>query len=97
MTFAVLVTGAFHLDGLGDVSDAFAGGATVERRMEILKDSRLGTYGVAAVALALVLQVTSLAWLDAAQGWAVLVVAHSLGRSAGSRAMSSEPSSRSSR
>ena len=91
MTFAVLVTGAFHLDGLGDVSDAFAGGATVERRMEILKDSRLGTYGVAAVALALVLQVTSLAWLDAAQGWAVLVVAHSLGRSAGSRAMSSEP------
>ncbi len=81
VTFAVLLTGAFHLDGLGDVADALAGGSTPERRLEIMKDSRLGTYGVAALVLALVLQVTSLASLGAAQGWAALVVAHSVGRS----------------
>lgn len=45
----LLVTGAFHEDGLGDVADAFGGGWTVEQRLEILKDSRQGTYGVAAI------------------------------------------------
>lgn len=45
----LLITGAFHEDGLGDIADAFGGGWTTERRLEILKDSRQGSYGVAAL------------------------------------------------
>ena len=40
-----MVTGAFHEDGLADVSDGFGGGITREERLEIMKDSRIGTYG----------------------------------------------------
>ena len=39
VTAGLLVTGAFHEDGLGDIADAFGGGYTVERRLEIMKDS----------------------------------------------------------
>jgi adenosylcobinamide-GDP ribazoletransferase len=45
----VVITGALHLDGLGDVADAFGGGKTKERILEILKDSRHGTFGVSAI------------------------------------------------
>lgn len=39
------ITGAFHEDGLADVADGFGGGHTREDRLEIMKDSRIGTYG----------------------------------------------------
>jgi adenosylcobinamide-GDP ribazoletransferase len=45
----VLVTGAFHEDGLADVFDAFGGGWTKEKILEIMKDSRIGAYGVIAL------------------------------------------------
>ena len=45
----VVLTGAFHEDGLADVADA-CGGSTRERRFEIMHDSRLGTFGVSALA-----------------------------------------------
>jgi adenosylcobinamide-GDP ribazoletransferase len=45
----ILVTGAFHEDGLADVFDAFGGGWTKEKILEIMKDSRIGTYGVIAL------------------------------------------------
>jgi adenosylcobinamide-GDP ribazoletransferase len=60
---AVLVTGAFHEDGLADTFDGLGGGWTSERRLEIMKDSRIGTYGGAALLLALILRVTALAAL----------------------------------
>ena len=60
VTIGLLITGAFHEDGLGDVADAFGGGWTVERRLEILKDSRHGTYGVAAICASIVLRIISL-------------------------------------
>src|SRR4028118_1536958 len=41
----ILTTGAFHEDGFADVCDAFGGGWTKEKILEIMKDSRLGTYG----------------------------------------------------
>ncbi|HEX2532532.1 MAG TPA: adenosylcobinamide-GDP ribazoletransferase [Chitinophagaceae bacterium] len=44
---SVLTTGAFHEDGFADVCDAFGGGWTKEKILTIMKDSRLGTYGVA--------------------------------------------------
>ena len=56
----VLITGAFHEDGLADTADAFGGGWTVERRLEILKDSRHGTYGVAAISSSIVLRIVAL-------------------------------------
>ena len=57
----LLVTGAFHEDGLADVADAFGGGTTRERRFEILKDPRHGTYGVAALCSSVVLRVVGAA------------------------------------
>ncbi len=48
MLFGLWLTGAMHEDGLADIADAM-GGMTVERRREILKDSRLGSFGVLAL------------------------------------------------
>jgi adenosylcobinamide-GDP ribazoletransferase len=42
----VLVTGGFHEDGLADTADGLGGGQAPARRLEIMKDSRVGTYGV---------------------------------------------------
>ena len=47
----VLVTGALHEDGLADVADGFGGGRTREHRLEIMRDSRIGTYGTIALCL----------------------------------------------
>ncbi len=47
----VLFTGAFHEDGLGDFFDGFGGGRTRERTLEIMKDSRTGSYGVVGLVL----------------------------------------------
>lgn len=60
-----LVIGAFHEDGLADTFDSFGGGATRERRLEIMKDSRIGTFGGAALILGLGLRVLLLAEIAA--------------------------------
>ncbi len=80
VSFGIAITGAFHLDGLADSADAFAGGTTVERRFEILKDSRLGTYGTSALVLVLFLEVAALATLAPRTGLIALVTAHGIGR-----------------
>jgi len=49
----ILTTGAFHEDGFADTCDAFGGGWTKEKILAIMKDSRLGTYGVAGLVLML--------------------------------------------
>jgi len=59
----LLVTGALHEDGLADVADGFGGGATRERKLEIMRDSRIGAYGGAALTLGLLLRVVALAAL----------------------------------
>ncbi|MCP8884214.1 adenosylcobinamide-GDP ribazoletransferase [Devosia sp. XJ19-1] len=56
----VVVGGGMMEDSLADAADGLFGGATRERRLEILKDSRHGTYGVAALCLFLVLRVTAI-------------------------------------
>ena len=56
----VAAVGAMPEDALADSMDGLFGGATIERRLEIMKDSRHGTYGVAALCLYLVLRVTAL-------------------------------------
>ncbi len=50
--FGVLLTGAFHEDGLADTADGLGGGLTRERALEIMKDSRIGTYGGIALVIA---------------------------------------------
>lgn len=88
----LLVTGAFHEDGLADVADAFGGGWTVERRLEILKDSRHGTYGVAALTTSIVVRVAAAASIVApAASFAAFVAAHCLGRAAAVVAMRLAP------
>ncbi|MGH9271423.1 MAG: adenosylcobinamide-GDP ribazoletransferase, partial [Ilumatobacteraceae bacterium] len=78
----VLVTGAFHEDGLADLADAVAGGTTPERRLEILKDPRHGTYGVAALCGSIVLRVVIVGSLPATVALAGLISAHALARGA---------------
>lgn len=81
ITIGLLITGAFHEDGLGDVADAFGGGWTVERRLEILKDSRHGTYGVAAMCASIVVRIVALGSLPGpATMFAAAVAAHTMGR-----------------
>lgn len=62
----VVTTGALHEDGLADCADGFWGGATKARRLEIMQDSRIGTYGVLALVLAVLGKVALLAELLAA-------------------------------
>ena len=50
--FSILLTGALHEDGLADVADGFGGGANRDAKLEIMRDSRVGTYGVLALILA---------------------------------------------
>ncbi|WDR06363.1 adenosylcobinamide-GDP ribazoletransferase [Devosia rhodophyticola] len=57
---AVLVGGAMSEDAIADSADGLFGGATAARRLEIMKDSRHGTYGVAALCLFLVLRIAAL-------------------------------------
>ena len=59
----VILSGALHEDGLADVVDGFGGGATRERKLEIMRDSRIGAYGAAALALSLLLRVAALSGL----------------------------------
>jgi len=64
----VVATGAMHEDGLADVADGFGGGVTVERKLEIMKDARLGTYGAAALILSLAARISLLGELVHAIG-----------------------------
>lgn len=75
-----LVTGAFHEDGLADTVDGLWGGWSQERRLEIMRDSRIGTYGTLAVVLSSLLLVTTLASLPMAYAGRGLVVAHLVSR-----------------
>ncbi len=80
---SVWLTGAFHEDGLADTADALGGSASRERALEIMKDSRIGSYGAIALALALGLKVALLALLaqrGVAAAAAALLTGHVLSR-----------------
>ena len=81
VALGLLITGAFHEDGLGDVADAFGGGWTIERRLEILKDSRHGTYGVTAICASIVVRIVSLGALPGPLDmFTAAVAAHTMAR-----------------
>ena len=76
----LVVTGCLHEDGLADVADSF-GAATRERKLEIMRDSRVGTYGACALAMSLLLRSAALATIaDPARAAAVLVATHMAAR-----------------
>ncbi|MBM3652224.1 MAG: adenosylcobinamide-GDP ribazoletransferase, partial [Alphaproteobacteria bacterium] len=82
----VLATGALHEDGLADVADGFGGGATREAKLAIMRDSRIGTYGVLALCFSILLRVAALASIlerSVALAASALVFAGALSRVAG--------------
>jgi adenosylcobinamide-GDP ribazoletransferase len=80
MIAGVLTTGAFHEDGFADVCDAFGGGWTKQKILDIMKDSRIGAYGAIGMILILLLKYTSLSAIPFSQMWMVLLAAHSFSR-----------------
>jgi adenosylcobinamide-GDP ribazoletransferase len=78
----ILITGAFHEDGLADAADGLGGGQTPERRLEIMKDSRVGTFGVLALGLAVALKVAALGQTPVTLVVFALIAAHAGGRGA---------------
>ncbi|MDR7094294.1 adenosylcobinamide-GDP ribazoletransferase [Hydrogenophaga laconesensis] len=70
--FSVMLTGAFHEDGLADLADGLGGSAQRERALEIMKDSRIGSYGAIALVLVLLAKIGLLVLL--AQGGGRLAV-----------------------
>ncbi len=71
----VIATGALHEDGLADVADGFGGGHDRDRKLEIMRDSRIGTFGAASVVLSLLLRWAAIsAFATAIGGLAAVVV-----------------------
>lgn len=76
----ILLTGGLHLDGLADCCDGMLVAATPERRLEIMKDSRLGTFGVTGLVLHLLLKIAFLSVLSGINLALAVPLAASLGR-----------------
>lgn len=74
----VVFTRAFHLDGFMDTCDGLFGGWTPERRLEIMKDSRMGAFGVAGGILALITEYSALS--SSTNLFAAIMLATTLGR-----------------
>lgn len=80
----IYVTGAFHEDGFADTCDGLGGGMTRERVLEIMKDSRIGSYGAVALVLLLGLKIGVLSMMAPTMAVAALLLAHPLSRLAAS-------------
>jgi len=81
----IVLTGALHEDGLADTIDGFGGGRTASERLEIMRDSRIGTFGVLALIGSVALRILIVAdWLPESpwQAAMALVAAETVGRAA---------------
>ena len=91
----LLLTGGLHEDGLADTADGFGASASLERKLAIMRDSQIGTYGAAALALSLMLRAGAIASLaDPALVAPALIAAHSGARAAMLIFMRAVPSAR---
>jgi adenosylcobinamide-GDP ribazoletransferase len=71
----ILATGGLHEDGLADLADGFGGGRTRERALEIMRDSRIGSFGAIALGLSLILRAGCLAALAPGQAfWGLIAL-----------------------
>ncbi len=77
---SIAVTGALHEDGLADTADGFGGGWSVEKRLAIMKDSRIGAYGTLALIFGVALRVMALAEMPLWSAAAALIAAHAAAR-----------------
>jgi len=75
-----VLTGAVHLDGLADTADALGAGSNRERALEILRDSRVGTFGASAIFFDLTLKILALSTLAGTRRYAALIIAPTLAR-----------------
>jgi adenosylcobinamide-GDP ribazoletransferase len=85
LALTAFLTGALHEDGLADLADGFGGGGTQERKIEIMRDSRVGSYGALAVVICTGIKAACLANLAIVAPWLAavgLMAAHILGRTA---------------
>lgn len=89
----VWLTGGLHEDGLADLADGM-GGRTTERRLEIMRDSRIGSYGALTLGLVTALRVCSVAALPIGAAVAALIVAGGASRAAMVIAMRQLPPAR---
>jgi adenosylcobinamide-GDP ribazoletransferase len=71
--FSVMLTGAFHEDGLADVADGLGGSQDRDRALEIMKDSRVGAFGAIAITLILLAKVSLLALIGSTNPLAMCV------------------------
>jgi adenosylcobinamide-GDP ribazoletransferase len=85
MAATVLLTGTFHEDGLADTADGLVGGTTPERRLEIMRDSRIGSYGTIAILLVFAMKFACLADLlehGTVKAALAMIGAHTIARAA---------------
>src|SRR5271169_3918502 len=75
-----VVTGAIHLDGLADTADALGAGRDRARALDILRDSRVGTFGASAIFFDLTLKILALSTLAGTRRYAALIIAPTLAR-----------------
>ena len=75
-----LLTGAIHVDGLADSADGLLGRGDAARRLEVMRDPRLGSYGVTAVVAVLLVQTAALAAMAPGRALVALVVAGAMSR-----------------
>ena len=80
MVATIMLTGAFHEDGLADAVDGLGGGLDRERALTIMKDSRIGSYGAIALVLGLLMKFESLIHISAPLLPGVLLAGHALSR-----------------
>jgi adenosylcobinamide-GDP ribazoletransferase len=80
MGAGMVVTGALHEDGLADTADGLFGGWTREKRLEIMKDSRVGTYGMLALLIISLANWSLIGSLLLAGHWPALIAAGALSR-----------------
>jgi len=77
---SAILTGALHEDGLADVADGFGGGRDPAAKLEIMRDSRLGTYGALILLVSFVTKLSALAALPDGVVVQSLIAAHALAR-----------------
>lgn len=76
----ILLTGAFHLDGLADTCDALFSSRNKERMLEIMRDSRVGTNGVVAIVFDILLKIILISSLEGRIIWVYLLLAPVAGK-----------------
>lgn len=89
-----VLTGALHEDGLADCADGFFGGHTKERRLEIMKDSQIGSFGALALMLVVLARWAALAALLSLGAWGAILAAGALARAPMAATMALVPNAR---